>query len=164
MTCLTLTHRAQAVEGPVGEDGFAIDKATRDDTPRAAVVGGTTVIAEDEVLVLTHPHLVHRSAITVVVGNVGFRQFLPVYKNAAPADLNCISGHSYDALDVGLAGVAGIPEYDRIESIDIREAKTVRKLVDKDALLIDKCGHHASAFHSHWLIEKQNNDQSDDDA
>ena len=159
-----LPDGSQAVQRPVGEDGFAINEAPGDRAPGPAVVRRAPVVAQDKVFALRHGHPIHRNAVAVFVGDVGLRELFIVDENPSAADLDVVTGNANDSLDEGFGGVAGEPENHCIATVYLGNAEAIGEFVDENALLIDERRHHAGPFDPDGLVEEQDHDQSDQHA
>src|SRR5690349_18190637 len=96
----------------------------------------------------------HRAIVEVFAGNVCFFDGMAVDVDLPFDDTNTVSGNANHTLDVALRWIKRIMKDNDIASLD--RLKLVNELVDEDALLVLQTRQHAGAFHTHWLIKKDN--------
>jgi|SRR5579883_1123062 len=90
--------------------------------------------------------------------NVRLADLVAVHENGSIDDFDHIAGDADHTLDVRLARVERKVKYDKITAGDGVGTKFVLVFVDEDALLVRETGHHAGAFHFHWLIDEDDQD------
>ena len=153
-------NRAKTHDGPVGENGFAVDELAGDSAEDSRVVGTGAMVAHNE-------KRIGRNALRAVGGGVGelrgdvrLIEEAAVHKDAAGADLDGFARKTDHALDEGLAAVERIPEDDHVAALN--GAEVIDELVDENALLIAQKRRHAGAFDFDGLIEKNNDDDGED--
>src|SRR6185312_3390812 len=98
-----------------------------------------------------------RSRVGILGRNVVLTKGLAVDVNMSVRDTNLITGNSDHALDKALARIAGIAKHHNVSALDA--FPPVNQFVDEDAFLVFKAGLHASAFHFHRLIDKQDDEK-----
>ena len=76
-------EEAEFTERPIDEDGLAVDVIARNCSPGAAVVGGTAVIPEHEVLFGSDFEWRHGHSIAVLIKDVVFLQCLSIDADGA---------------------------------------------------------------------------------
>src|SRR5215469_17576170 len=130
---VSLLDGTHLIEGPVDEDGLAVDVLAVDHAPGAAVVRGTAMIAHDEILVDGHDGSLHAIVVAILVGDVGLVELAAIDVDFAAVHFDGVAGDSDHTLDIRLAGIERIPEDDGIAAVDAPGAERVRDLVDENA-------------------------------
>src|SRR5438270_10280067 len=151
---------AQLVHGPVAEDGLAIDIAAHHRADLAAVIRHGTMVAKHKIRIVGDNGLRKRTGVQVIRRNVRLGQQHAVHVNMSVSDKNAVAGQADHALNEALARVAGIMEDNDVTARDA--FKAVDQLVDEDPLLVFQSGLHAAAFHLDRLIDKQNDEKSNE--
>jgi len=154
-------ERAEVIDGPIGENGAAIDITIGDRAEDARIVGADAVVAHDKVIVGGDADGAEIAEIFVLRRYVRLGDDFTVDEDGALADFDSLAGKADDALDERFGAVEGIPENDDVAALDGREA--IDKLVDEDALLIGKERSHAGAFDFDGLVEEDNDDEGEAD-
>ena len=154
-----LAEFADLIEGVIDEDGFAVDGFLGDGAEVAAVGRHVAMVAEDEEGVGGNGHFGVAAVVAIGGSNVGLVQLLSVDEDAALVDANAVAGDTDDALDVALGGVLRVAEDDDVAALDGFPA--INELVDEDAFLVGKTGHHAGALDFHGLIDKDDDEDGD---
>ena len=115
------------------------------------------MIAEHVVMVVLHNGRGITLVINVFRGQIWLFEAPAINVNASIADADAVSGQAYDAFDIGLARIQGIPENNDVATLD--RLKAVHEFVDEDALVILETRHHAGAFYLDRLVEKNDDDK-----
>ena len=87
------------IDGPIRENGAAVDITIGDRAEDARVVGADAVIAHDEVIVGGDAHGAKIAQVFVLRGNVRLGDDFAVDKDGALADFYGFAGEADDALD-----------------------------------------------------------------
>src|ERR1017187_5018239 len=108
---------------PINENRFAVDLLALDEAPRAAVAGGTAVIAQHEILAGRDAVFFPGDAVAIVLGNVALGQQVTVDVDLAGIDVHEVAGQADDALDVGFLFGQRKPEHHHVAPLDAAQAE-----------------------------------------
>jgi len=149
------------VDGPIRENGAAVNKFAGDGPEDARVIGANAVVAHNEVAVLWDGDWAVVAQVFILRGDIGLVDGPAVDIDGALTNLDAFSRQADDALDERFRMVERIPENNDIAPLDGFEP--VDKLVDKNAFLVGKKRSHTGAFDFYRLIQKHDDDEGQAD-